>query len=161
MTKQLLKNLVVGLLVLVAIGMVGTRLMPLFSGGPSGSYEATAQEPEPREEESGPPAPVPGAVEPLTALPISDRNPFTITSGRSPQPEPEAMNLDLAATWHQAGASAAILNNRILRAGDRVGEAVLSSIETEGCWVLLEGTRTFVPVRSTIPQPAEQADPSP
>lgn len=95
------------------------------------------------------------------------RNPFlarikpaaTGANLERPQQPDESESVNVGAVWIQAGSSFALVNGRIVRAGERVGRVEIESVNRDGIWLTHWKGRDFVPVGGgfTLTTPARQA----
>jgi|KBSSwiStaDraftv2_1062776.scaffolds.fasta_scaffold756747_2 hypothetical protein len=171
--KFLRNPITVGILALVAVGMLVHSLYPHLRGRPRRATPARST-----------PAPTPAAAMALTPLekptasaPLQTdkaptaatamtmdldliragadrwlqarRDPFQLrTVAARPMYPPAREVLFLSAVWRQTDSSLAVLNNRIYAAGDRVLRYTLSSIEADQVWVQGPNGREAVGFRS-------------
>jgi hypothetical protein len=124
---------------------------PLVNGPQASGPSVTGQE-------------APGAIDPATIPPVADvaldrapewrRNPFVGVRARAIEPIPlpsssdEEPDLVLASILHSAQRRLAIVNGRIVRAGDRIGDVTIREIEPRA--VVIEtgrGTRRTLELR--------------
>jgi hypothetical protein len=78
------------------------------------------------------------------------RGETTIVAGQEepesgPPPPDERETVRLSGVWTQGAARLAVLNNRIVQSGDRIGRLTVDEIQVDGIWVSHWRGRDYVP----------------
>lgn len=156
--RKLLNNpLVVGLMVLFAVGLgFWPQIQERLAASPAGPIEAAAPEP------TAPEPVTPDRILPeriaqiLTTIRVPEtardlfRFPEIATTAAAHTPAAEAVlhteTVRLSAIWRQSGADLALLNDRVTAVGERLGGIELAEVTPEGVWLLHQGNRTLLPL---------------
>ena len=168
------KNWVVGLLAVVAVGMVASQFLNLHKphfppsmGAPPAAAPVSEATP------SAQPLPVPALgidrhyAESNQAgwMNAPVRDPFLLLKPVSAQVLANQMNqlnqLKLKGIWRQNGVSLAAINHGVYRLGDVVNGCQITSIDGNGVWLENHGQKGFLGFKAPAPLTAPRSQPPP
>ncbi len=85
------------------------------------------------------------------AIPEMLPDPFASSESKAPAAAPQAAETErfrLSGIWDQAGETLVLINNHILRAGDRLGRVAIESADLDGAWLSHAQGREFLALGS-------------
>jgi hypothetical protein len=169
--KKLLNNpWFVGVLALAAVAFVAHSLIPVDGGSAVIAEESSVDES--TSDISGQTTPEAGsvrdAIKELSGNAAATRDPFSTRAKAAPAvvaqvekaPPPDLVEtIRLTALWTQNGETYALINDRICRAGDKLGRLTLETATHEGVWVTHWKGRDFLAIGAafTLTTPALKA----
>jgi len=169
--KKLLNNpWVVGALALAALAFVAHSLIPASGGSSAGIVEDTGANPLAGGESSETVAATGSVHDAIKELSSSSatRDPFsprakiatqnTAPAEKTPQPD-VVETIRLTALWTQDGATYALINDRVCKAGEKLGRITVDVATQDGIWVTHWKGRDFIALGTafTLTTPALKA----
>ncbi|HVW20437.1 MAG TPA: hypothetical protein VHC86_04415 [Opitutaceae bacterium] len=148
MRNLLNKPWFVGLLCLAGCALAGRSLLAGRTE-PAGPAAAPPGADPAEAAVAGPPS-IDAALQALPAR-TPERDPF---AGEARAPAGPAETLRLSAVWTQGGSTLALVNGRIVQAGDPVGSARVDSASDEGVWIVRGRLREFLALGQAVSLPA-------
>ena len=148
MRNLLNKPWFVGLLCLASCALVGRSL--LAGRTEAASTAAALAEADPAAAAPVAPPSVEAALQEIPALP-QEPDPF---AGEAKPAAGPVETLRLSAVWTQDGSTLALVNGRIVPAGEAVGSARVDAASDDGIWIVRGRLREFLALGQAVSLPA-------